>query len=250
MLNAALHVCPRHEGRGSTTLIRTLKAIAVLGTAYVALIACPGGGTEKIPTPPPIPSTTTSVAAASPTESATESATPLPSATESAAASSSESATTAPTEATTTAPTTAPTSAPTQATTAAPTTAPTTAPTVAPTPVATTPAPPANPWTGYLFAPNASGAVPPSFTRYGATVVDASSGAPVVGACVYTGPPSGCPTKGVNKTDANGFFAVDLPSGSAFAFNIQSDPQNAIYAALIQITVPSGTNTTLKMTHK
>ncbi len=223
-------------------MIRTLKAIAVLGTAYIALLACPSGTVTSSGSP----SANASVAIATSSASPSDSATPLPSATESASESPSESATTAPTEAPSTAPTTAPTSAPTQATTAAPTTAPTTAPTVAPTAAPTVPA---NPWAGYIFAPNASGPVPSGFTRYGATVVDASTGAPVVGACVYTGPPSGCPLKGVNRTDANGVFAVDLPSGSSFAFNIQSDPQNAIYSALIQISV-SGPSGTLKMTHK
>jgi hypothetical protein len=91
--------------------------------------------------------------------------------------------------------------------------------------------------------------VPGGFTRYGATVVDAATGAPVVDACVYTGPPAGCPSRGVNHTDASGFFSVDLPSGSAFLFNIQSDPQNAIYAAVLQTTI-AGTTSTIRMTHK
>lgn len=188
-----------------------------------------------------------SSATATPTATATAAA----SATASASASASASATAAPTEtpvATTAAPgttapvaTTAPPSTTAPATTAPPTTAPPT-----PTPVPTQ----ANPWPGYIFAPNASGSVPAGFTRYGATITDASTGAPVVNACVYTGPPSGCPLKGVYHTDANGFFAEDLPSGSQFAFNIQSDPNNAIYGAIIQRTLAAGTSNSLTMTHK
>ncbi|MBU6423389.1 MAG: hypothetical protein KGQ88_05060 [Chloroflexi bacterium] len=71
----------------------------------------------------------------------------------------------------------------------------------------------------------------------------------MVGACVYTGPPSGCPAKGAFHTDANGFFAMDLISTSSWAFTIQSDPNNAVYNALVQISI-SGTNSTIKMTHK
>ncbi len=102
------------------------------------------------------------------------------------------------------------------------------------------------PFAGYIFAPNASGPVISGFTRYGATVTDAASGAPVVGACVYTGPPAGCPPKGANHTDSSGFFAVDLPAGSQFAFTVEHPSYNAI----IQAAVAGGTNTSLKMTHK
>lgn len=91
--------------------------------------------------------------------------------------------------------------------------------------------------------------MPAGLTRYAATVVDASTNAPVVDACVYTGPPAGCPPRGVNHTDANGYFAVDLPAGIGWVFNIQSDPNNAIYAAQLQITI-TGTTGTVRMTHK
>ena len=81
-------------------------------------------------------------------------------------------------------------------------------------------------------------------------MTDAATGAPVVDACVYTGPPVGCPPKGANHTDANGVFAVDLPSGSQFAFTFQSDPNNAVYTAVLQKTLASGTSNTVAMTHK
>lgn len=52
-------------------------------------------------------------------------------------------------------------------------------------------------------------------------IVAGMDGSPVVGACVYTGPASGCPRAGYETTNALGYFAVDLPSGSAWAFNIE-----------------------------
>ncbi|MDE3193176.1 MAG: hypothetical protein KGN00_05760 [Chloroflexota bacterium] len=121
-------------------------------------------------------------------------------------------------------------------------------PTVAPT-VAPTPTPQPNVWAGYLFAANASGPVPAGFVRYGAKVVDAATGAPIANACVYTGPRSGCPLKGAFRTDANGYFAMDLVATSGWAFTIQSDPQNALYNAAVQISI-SGTSGTVRMTHK
>ncbi len=119
--------------------------------------------------------------------------------------------------------------------------------TPAPTP---TPSPMmANPWPGYLFAPNASGPVPTGYTRYGARVVDASTGSAVVAACVYTAQSMGCPLKGASETNASGYFAVDLLSGGFYTFTIQSDPQNAVYNALVQIGI-TGTSGTVMMTHK
>lgn len=176
-----------------------------------------------------------------PTATAAVTATPAATATEAAATPTSAPATPA---AATAAPTTAATPAPPAATA-------TPAPTVAPTPTpAPTPTQAAVPFAGYRFAANATGAVPAGFTRYGATVKDAASGAPIVGACVYTGPPVGCPRFGANTTDASGFFAVDLPSGSAFAFTIQSDPNNAIYAAILERRISAGTANQLTMTRK
>ncbi len=95
---------------------------------------------------------------------------------------------------------------------------------------------------GHLFAPNATGLVLSGFTRYGATVVDAVSGAPVVGACVYTGLPAGCPT-GADQTDSSGYFAVDLPTGSSFAFTVEHPSYNTI----IQATIASGAVNVLRM---
>lgn len=73
-----------------------------------------------------------------------------------------------------------------------------------------------SPFQGYKFAPNASGAIPAGFTRYGATVSDAATGAPISGACVYTGPPTSCPAAGVDQTDASGFFCGRPPIGELF----------------------------------
>jgi hypothetical protein len=83
-------------------------------------------------------------------------------------------------------------------------------------------------------------------TRYGVTVTDAVTGMPVVGACAYTGPPAGCPPKGANQTNASGFFAVDLPAGSQWAFTIE----HPSYKAIISASVQGGTNASLKMTPK
>ena len=99
---------------------------------------------------------------------------------------------------------------------------------------------------GVLFVSNSTGPVPPGFARYAATVTDAATGAPVVGACVYTGPPAGCPPKGANTTDASGYFATDLPSVAAFSFTIE----HPLYSAIIQRALPGGTTASLTMTHK
>jgi hypothetical protein len=88
--------------------------------------------------------------------------------------------------------------------------------------------------------------VPAGFTRYGATITDSATGAAVVGACVYTGPPAGCPQRGANQTDASGIFAVDLPSGSNWQFTVE----HPSYSAIIQATINSGTSNSLKMNHK
>jgi len=127
-------------------------------------------------------------------------ASPSPSATVSVATTAPATTAPATTAPVTTAPaTTAPaTMAP--ATTAPATQTPTAAPTQAPTP---TPTPtPAAPFADVRFAANATGPIPAGFTRYGATVKDAASGAPIIGACVYTGPPAGCPRAGANTTES------------------------------------------------
>ncbi len=69
--------------------------------------------------------------------------------------------------------------------------------------------------------PSATGAPPDDFIRYGGTLVDAASGDPIAGACVYTGPPAGCPRKGAIQTDENGTFAIDLPTGSDWEFTFE-----------------------------
>ncbi len=204
------------------------------GNSVGSVTLTPIGGDTALASPTP-----RRTATPTPTPTSVSTATPTPSA--SAAATTAAPTTAAPTQT----PTQAPTATPAPTPTASPTPTPSPTPTASPTPSPT----PAGNWPGWLFAGNASGPVPPGFTRYGATVVDAASGAPVVDACVYTGPPAGCPTRGVNHTDATGSFAVDLPSGSAFLFNIQSDPQNAIYGAILQTPV-AGTTGTMRMTHK
>src|SRR5438105_1787355 len=152
-------------------------------------------------TPSPTPAATTAAptsAAPSPSASATES----PSATAVAVA-------------TTAAPTQAQTEAPTQAPTATPlrTATPTPAPTATPAPT-TGPGVPGG-------IPNATGTPPPGFTRYGGTVLDASTGAPIQGVCVYSGPPAGCPQQGTPRTNSAGFFAIDYPAGVTFLWTFE-----------------------------
>jgi len=173
----------------------------------------------------------------------TPSPSPTPVATTAAPTSAAPSASPSPTDTPTETPatTSAPTQAPTQAPTRAPTPAPTAAPTTAPTP---TPAP----TTGAGVpggVPNATGPVPPGFTRYGGTVVDAATGSPIRGVCVYSGPPAGCPLQGTPRTDVNGWFAIDYPAGVQFLWTFE----HPSYRALISQPIAGGTNPTFRLTH-
>lgn len=110
-----------------------------------------------------------------------------------------------------------------------------------------TPSPVASgPFAGYIFVPNATGAPPDDFTRYGGTLVDAASGDPIVGACVYTGPPVGCPLKGAIQTDDSGAFAIDLPSGSDWEFTFERSD----YDPLVQAKLERRTDNTIQLVRK
>jgi hypothetical protein len=171
---------------------------------------------QQSPSPSPTPDATT----AAPTSAApSPSASPSPTETPAAAA------------------TTAPTQAPTQAPTRAPTQAPTTAPAAPPAPTTGSGVPGG--------VPNATGPVPPGFTRYGGTVVDASTGTPIRGVCVYSGPPAGCPQQGTPRTDATGWFAIDYPAGAQFLWTFE----HPSYRALISQPIAGGTNPTFRLTH-
>ena len=120
-------------------------------------------------------------------------------------------------------PTQAPTAAPTDAAatdapTAAPTARPTNPPPRPPTAPPTAPPPPSSGYPGGIA--NASGTVPPNLQRYSGRVTEAATGLGIAGACVYAGPPSGCPVPNVN-TDASGYWAIDFPSGFALTWNVQ-----------------------------
>jgi hypothetical protein len=93
--------------------------------------------------------------------------------------------------------------------------------------------------------PNATGPVPPGFTRYGGTVLDASTGVPIRGVCVYSGPPAGCPQQGTPRTDASGWFAIDYPAGVQFLWTFE----HPSYRALISQPIAGGTNPTFRLTH-
>jgi hypothetical protein len=93
--------------------------------------------------------------------------------------------------------------------------------------------------------PNATGPVPPGFTRYAGTVVDASTGSPIRGVCVYSGPPAGCPQQGTPRTDVNGYFAIDYPAGAQFLWTFE----HPSYRALISQPIAGGTNATFRLTH-
>jgi hypothetical protein len=94
--------------------------------------------------------------------------------------------------------------------------------------------------------PNATGPIPPSFTRYGGTVVDAATGLPIQGVCVYSGPPAGCPLQGTPRTDATGFFAIDYPAGVTFLWTFE----HPSYLGLLSQPIVGGTNPTFRLTHK
>lgn len=94
--------------------------------------------------------------------------------------------------------------------------------------------------------PNAVGPVAPNFTRYGGTVVDAATGLPIQGVCVYSGPPAGCPLQGTSRTDANGFFAIDYPAGITFAWTFEHPD----YLGLLSQPIVGGTNPTFKLVHR
>ena len=93
--------------------------------------------------------------------------------------------------------------------------------------------------------PNATGAVPPGFVRYSGTVVDASTGAPIKGACVYSGPPAGCPLQGTPRTDASGYFAIDYPGGVTFLWTFEHPD----YKGLLSQPITPGANPTFRLTH-
>ena len=94
--------------------------------------------------------------------------------------------------------------------------------------------------------PNATGPVPPAFTRYGGTVVDAATNLPIAGVCVYSGPPAGCPLQGTSRTDATGFFAIDYPSGVTFAWTFE----HPSYLGLLSQLIAGGTSPTFRLTHR
>jgi hypothetical protein len=152
-----------------------------------------------------------------------------------------------PTQAPTQAPATpAPTPQPTVAPTPQPTVAPTPQPTVAPTPTPVptpTPAPTTGPGVpGGL--PPATGTPAPNFSRYGGHVVDASTGLPIAGVCIYSGPPAGCPINGTMRSDATGFFAIDYPTGIQFTWTFE----HPSYRGLLNQTI-TGTGQTFRLTH-
>lgn len=68
--------------------------------------------------------------------------------------------------------------------------------------------------------PSAKGPVQSGFTRYSGTVTDAQTGAPIFGACVYAGPPAGCPSPSL-ISDEDGAWAFDFPSGVTWEFNFE-----------------------------
>ncbi|HEV2250417.1 MAG TPA: hypothetical protein VGT60_07915 [Candidatus Limnocylindria bacterium] len=223
-----------------TTIVTTFVGLF----AFAALIACGGTGTGtgvtgasgELSAVSPSASATPAETSAAPTTAAPTTSAPTsaaPSPTDTPAAT-----TAAPTQAQTQAPSTAPTEAPTQAPTQAPTATPTPAPTPSPTPAGT----PAPNFPGPVIT-NASGPVPGGFARFGAKLVDGTSGLPVVGACVYTGPPAGCPPAHY-ISDSTGFVAMDLPAGSQWQFTVQ----HPAYKSLIQVPVTGGTTPTLTMT--
>jgi hypothetical protein len=183
--------------------------------------------------------------AQSPTPAATTAAPATAAPTATAAATSAAPSPTDTPAATTAAPTPGNTVAPTDAPTAQPTAKPTA--TVAPTP---TPAPTATPvpTTGGGVpggVPNATGPVPPGFTRYGGTVLDSSTNAPIKGVCVYSGPPAGCPQQGTPRTDANGYFAIDYPAGVTFLWTFE----HPSYKGLLSQPIVGGTNPTFHLVH-
>jgi hypothetical protein len=183
--------------------------------------------------PSPSPAAAASTATAAATTAAPTTAAPSPTATATAAA-------------TTAAPTEAPTQAPTQApATQAPTAPPRTpAPTPVPTPTPTPTQPPTAGVPGGI--PNATGPVPAGFSRYGGTVVDNSTGLPIKGVCVYSGPPAGCPIQGTPRTDATGFFAIDYPASVQFLWTFEHPD----YLGLLSQPIAGGTNPTFRLTHK
>ncbi len=81
--------------------------------------------------------------------------------------------------------------------------------------------------------PNATGAVPKDFVRYRARLADERSGLPIVGACIYTGPPAGCPLPGSFRTDPTGSFAMDLPAGLVWEFTFEHPKYKPILRALL-----------------
>jgi len=93
---------------------------------------------------------------------------------------------------------------------------------------------------------SASGPVPAGFTRYGGTVLDASTGVPIKGVCVYSGPPAGCPIQGTPRTDANGWFAIDYPAGVSFLWTFEHPD----YLGLLSQPIVGGTNPTFKLVHR
>jgi predicted fused transcriptional regulator/phosphomethylpyrimidine kinase len=94
--------------------------------------------------------------------------------------------------------------------------------------------------------PNATGPVPPAFTRYGGTVVDAATGLPIPGVCVYSGPPAGCPLQGTPRTDATGWFAIDYPAGVTFLWTFE----HPSYLGLLSQPIVGGTSPTFRLTHR
>ncbi len=75
-------------------------------------------------------------------------------------------------------------------------------------------------------------------------MLDAATGAPIKGVCVYSGPPAGCPIQGTVRTDANGFFAIDFPSGT-FLWTFE----HPAYRGLLSQPIPPGGTPTFRLTH-
>ena len=117
-------------------------------------------------------------------------------------------------------------------------------PTAAATATATGTATPAPSFPG-LVLPNATGPVPRGFFRYGGRVTDVTSGLPVVGACVYVGPPAGCPLGATPRTDTNGNFWIDLPS-SGWEFTVE----HPAYKTVLSRTISPGATDPFIMTRK
>jgi hypothetical protein len=92
--------------------------------------------------------------------------------------------------------------------------------------------------------PNATGTVPPNFSRYGGFVKDAATGLPIQGVCVYAGPPAGCPLQGTIRSDATGYFAIDYPAGVSFLWNFE----HPNYRGLLQQSI-TGNSTVFNLTH-